>query len=110
MIAVVEERRAHVGVAPLCDALGLARATFYRWRRRPGPEPPMRKPRRAPRHALTPADREAVLALLHEDRFVDLPPAQVSGPTSSTRVRCRPVRSARCTECSRPMPKSASAA
>ena len=32
MIAVVEERRAQVGVAPLCDALGLARATFYRRR------------------------------------------------------------------------------
>jgi putative transposase len=26
---------------------------------------------------LTPVDREAVLALLHEDRFVDLAPAQV---------------------------------
>jgi hypothetical protein len=35
MIAVVEERHARVGIAPLCDALGLARATFYRrwgWR------------------------------------------------------------------------------
>jgi len=29
MIALVEERRAQVGVTPLCDALGLARATFY---------------------------------------------------------------------------------
>ena len=38
MIAVVEERRAQVGVAPLCDALGLARATFYR--RRGGPPAP----------------------------------------------------------------------
>jgi putative transposase len=73
MIAVVEERRAQVGVAPLCDALGLARATFYRRRRGP-PAPRMR---RAPRQALTPADRAAVLALLHEEQFVDLPPAQV---------------------------------
>jgi putative transposase len=74
MIAVVEERRAQVGVAPLCDALGLPRATFYRRR---GGSPPVRRERRAPRQALTAADREGVLALLHEDRFVDLPPAQV---------------------------------
>src|SRR5262245_35032836 len=77
MIALVEERRAQVGVAPLCDAVGLARSTFYRRRGGPAPAPPGPRPRRAPRHALTPADREAVLALLHEDRFVDLPPAQV---------------------------------
>jgi hypothetical protein len=32
MIALVEERRARVGIGPLCDALGLARATFYRRR------------------------------------------------------------------------------
>ena len=37
MIALVEERRAQVGIAPLCAALGLARATFYR--RRGGPPP-----------------------------------------------------------------------
>ena len=38
----------------------------------------MASARRAPaRQALTPADREQVLALLHEERFVDLPPAQV---------------------------------
>ena len=77
MIAVVEERHARVSIAPLCDALGLARATFYRRRGAPPPEPSAPRERRAPRHALAPADREQVLALLHEDRFVDLPPAQV---------------------------------
>jgi hypothetical protein len=35
MIAVVEARRARVGIAPLCGAVGLARATFSR--RRDGP-------------------------------------------------------------------------
>lgn len=74
MIALVEERRARVGIAPLCEALGLPRATFYRRRGNPPPGPPAP---RTPRHALTPADREGVLAVLHEDRFVDLPPAQV---------------------------------
>ena len=77
MIALVEERRAQVGVAALCDALGLARATFYRRRAAPPPGPAVPHERRAPRQALTPADRETVLALLHEDRFVDLAPAQV---------------------------------
>ena len=78
MIAVVEERRAQVGVARLCDALGLARATFYRRRAAPPPvTPTVPRERRAPRQALTRTDRETVLALLHEDRFVDLAPAQV---------------------------------
>jgi hypothetical protein len=43
MIALVEERHARVGIAPLCDALGLARATFYRRR-----EPSTPRARRAP--------------------------------------------------------------
>jgi len=77
MIALVEERRTQVGVAPLCDALGLSRATFYRRRGGRLAASPVPRERRAPRQALTPADREAVLALLHEDRFVDLAPAQV---------------------------------
>ena len=77
MIARVEERRAQVGVAPLCDALGLARATFYRQRGGSPPVPVTPRERRAPRQALTAAEREGVLALLHEERVVDLPPAQV---------------------------------
>ena len=39
MIALVEERHAQVGIAPLCAALGLARATFYRRRGGPSPAP-----------------------------------------------------------------------
>jgi len=76
MIALVEERGAQVGIAPLCAALGLARATFYRRRGGP-PAPAAPRERRAPRQALTAAECEGVLALLHEERFVDLPPAQV---------------------------------
>ena len=77
MIALVEERGPRVGIAPLCGALGLARATFYRRRGGPPPTPATPRDRRAPRQALTAADRAAVLALLHEERFVDLPPTQV---------------------------------
>ena len=47
MIALVEERHARVGIAPLCDALGLARATFYRRRGAPPPEPAAPRERRA---------------------------------------------------------------
>ena len=77
MIALVEERRARVSIAPLCEALGLARATFSRRRGGPPPGPAAPRDRRPSRQALTPADRERVLALLHETRLVDLPPAQV---------------------------------
>ena len=66
MIALVEERRAQVGVGPLCATLGLARATFYRRRGTPPPGPGGPRERRLPRQALTPAEREGVLALLHE--------------------------------------------
>jgi putative transposase len=77
MIALVEERCAQVGVAPLCAALGLPRATFYRRRGSPGPEAVASRERRSPRQALTAEDRAAVLTLLHAEQFVDLAPAQV---------------------------------
>ena len=76
MIALIEEHRAPMGVAPTCAALGVARATFYRHRRHAAALGPTR-PRRRPRQALSPPERDAVLALLHDERFVDLPPAQV---------------------------------
>jgi hypothetical protein len=37
MIALVEKRHARVGIAPLGEALRLARATFYRRRGSPPP-------------------------------------------------------------------------
>ena len=60
-----------LGIAPTCAALGLPRATYYR-RRRPQSALP---PRRSSPRALSPAERAAVLAVLHEPRFVDLAPA-----------------------------------
>ena len=77
MIALVEERGVQLGIAPLCAALGLARATFYRRRGGPPPGPTAPRERRPPRQALAGTERDGVLALLHEARFVDLPPAQV---------------------------------
>jgi len=65
-----------LGVAPLCRALGLARATLYRtWRRERFPVESTPRPK--PARALGGEERQAVLDVLHEERFVDQPPAQV---------------------------------
>jgi len=72
MQAVVE-MGPRLGVAPTCAALGLPRASYYR-HRQPRPEA---KPRPTPVRALLPAERQAVLAVLHEPRFVDRAPAEV---------------------------------
>ena len=61
--------------AALCQSVGLARATLYR-RRRPveSSTPPPRKPSS---RALVPTERQAVLDVLHSERFVDQSPAEV---------------------------------
>ncbi len=68
----VQELGPRVGIAPTCQAFGLARATYYR------AQQPRRlpRPRRAAR-ALVPGEQQAVLDVLHEERFVDLAPAEV---------------------------------
>jgi putative transposase len=73
VIATVAEIGPRLGFAPTCAALGLPRATYYR-RRWPQSAPPSRRP--SPR-ALNSSERHAVLAVLHEPRFVDLAPAEV---------------------------------
>jgi putative transposase len=62
------------GVAPVLDALGLSRATFYRRRRR-GDRVSCPRPR--PERALDATERREVLDILHGPRFVDRAPAQV---------------------------------
>ena len=64
-----------IGTRPACRALGAAPATIYRRRRPHAPRP--RRPRATPARALTEAERAAVLAELHSQRFVDCSPAQV---------------------------------
>jgi putative transposase len=61
-----------LGVAATCRALGVARATYYRSR-----QPRRAANRRRIPRALAPTEREAVLEVLHQPRFVDLAPAQV---------------------------------
>ncbi len=72
-MAIVAEHHATLGVAPACQALALPRASYYRWR-----NPPARRPvgRRVPR-ALPLEERERILTVLNEDRFAELPPAEV---------------------------------
>ena len=60
-------------IAPTCAALGVSRATYYRSL---GPrQQPTSRP--SPPRALAPAERAAVLEILHEPRFVDQAPAEV---------------------------------
>ncbi|CAI7976121.1 transposase [Frankia sp. Hr75.2] len=69
-----------VGVAAACRAMGRSRATHYRRHRKsPAPARPAPIPHKARRQpaALSPAERERLVALLHSERFVDASPAQV---------------------------------
>ena len=73
MIAQITEAAPRLGIAAACEALGVPRASYYRDVR------PTYEPRRAPAtpRRLLDAERTEVLALLHEDRFVDLAPAEI---------------------------------
>ena len=69
-----------IGTAAACTAAGRSRATHYR-RHRISARPPRRAPishvDRVQPAALSAAEREQVLAILHSDRFADAAPAQV---------------------------------
>lgn len=67
-----EDLAPQAGIAPVCSALGVSRASLYRRRR-----PPTESRRATPARALSEPERREVLAVLHSDRFVDAPPAQV---------------------------------
>jgi putative transposase len=71
------ELAAEVGTAPACQALGVSRATFYRRQAEPCQAiDPAAAAHQSPR-ALTSEERQAVLDVLHEERFVDRAPAAV---------------------------------
>jgi putative transposase len=71
----VEELTPIIGTRPACRALGASAASVYRHRRPPAPRPA--RPRPTPARALSGAEREAVLEVLHSERFVDSAPEQV---------------------------------
>ena len=62
-----------IGTARACDALGLARASYYRDLQ---PQPPARE-RPIPARALSAVERQVVLDTLHCETFVDKAPAEV---------------------------------
>jgi putative transposase len=66
-----------VGITPACEALGISRAGFYRTQARahaPTVEPTTRP---SPARALSAAERQGILDLLHADRFADQAPHEV---------------------------------
>ena len=83
-----------VGVVNACEVLGVARASYYRYQARDDNPPLPARRSRSPR-ALSEAERQQVLELLHSERFVDQAPPRSTPPCltkASTGARC-----ARCT-------------
>ena len=72
-MTLVTAQHATLGVAPICHALAIPRASYYRWRT---PKESRLVGRRVPR-ALPAEERERILAVLNSDRFAELPPAEV---------------------------------
>lgn len=73
---MIAEHGPGLGVAPLCRALDVPRATVYRvWHHERTAV--LARPRPKPARALSDEERQEVLEVLHAPRFVDLPPAQV---------------------------------
>lgn len=72
-MAVAQEVAPAVGVRPVLEALGLSPATYYR-QLRPRPTP---RERPTPDRALSKAEREQVLELLHAPEHVDSSPSEV---------------------------------
>ena len=83
---IVTEQAPRHGVAPTCRALGVSRSTWYRRQRPPAPRQPRDIPRKLPA-----TERQAVLAVLHEPRFIDQAPAEVyAGLLDEGRYLCSP--------------------
>jgi putative transposase len=76
----VAELAPRIGVREACDAIGASQAGYYRRHRHsPAPERPAPIPHRdrlQPR-ALNPEEQQAILDVLHSDRFVDMSPTEV---------------------------------
>ena len=75
-MATVTELAVEVGTSAACQALSMPRASYYRDGRKTS-APPVAAWRPSPARALRPAEREAVLAHLHGERFQDRSPAAV---------------------------------
>jgi putative transposase len=75
-MAAVAELARTVGIAPACRALVVPRAAWYRDRRaQDAAQAPPARP--TPARALSAAERAAIVAVLHTERFGDQAPAEV---------------------------------
>jgi len=72
-MAATRSLSTEIGIKPACAAFGLVRSGFYRGLG-PAKEP---APRPSPPRTLSSEERQAVLATLHRDRFIDTAPATV---------------------------------
>ena len=77
MSAIKATSQCHdVAVHALCDALTLSRATYYRYQETQG-KTACDKPKSTPENGLSPKEQQAVLDLLHSERFVDKTPYDI---------------------------------
>lgn len=74
-MTAVRELAEGIGTAAACRDLGVSRASYYRIRK---PHPVRIRRRGRPRNALSEAERDAVMQLLHAERFVDLAPLEIA--------------------------------
>ena len=72
-MAATQSLSTEIGIKPACHAFGIVRSGFYRGQK-PTTAP---APRPSPPRTLSAEERQAVLATLHCDRFVDKAPATV---------------------------------
>lgn len=75
MAEAVQAARSDIGVSESCAALGLTRSTYYRLTQPKRLVEPVQ--RKLPSWALSPSERQSVLEVLNEERFVDQAPAAV---------------------------------
>jgi putative transposase len=76
LTSAVTQLAVDAGTSAACQALQVPRASYY-WDRRKAAAPAVARLRPSPARALRPAERAAVLARLHEERFQDRSPAAV---------------------------------
>jgi len=63
-----------VGLVASCNALGIARAAYYRFN---APKSTISRKTTTPERALSAVERQEVLETLHSERFIDMAPAEV---------------------------------
>src|SRR5437588_12166077 len=76
-MSAITELAIDMGISAACQALWMPRASYYYGQCRKASALAVAFPRPSPARALHPAEREAVLARVHEERLQDRSPAAV---------------------------------